>query len=107
TLPKVDYSKSVAVLNGLFTRGNYNCMAAGRLSYYFGLEGESMTIDTACSSSLVAVHLAVQSLRRGDIDLAIVAGVNLILTPKISFDFTTAGMLARDGRCNIRIPLLT
>jgi acyl transferase domain-containing protein len=99
TLPPMDFSQPPSsVLNGLYTRGNYNCMASGRLSYFFGVSGPSITIDTACSSSLVATHLAVQALRNRECSLAIVGGVSLVLTPKISLDFSTAGMLALDGR---------
>ncbi|RYO91142.1 hypothetical protein DL766_001734 [Monosporascus sp. MC13-8B] len=54
---------------------------SNRLSYFFDLHGPSMTIDAACSSSMVALHLAVQALRNGDCDKAIVAGTNLILDP--------------------------
>ena len=73
--------------------------ANGRLSYKFGLTGPSLAIDTACSSSLVAVHYACQSLRRRECDLAITGGVNAILSPAPSINFSLAGMLAPDGRC--------
>ncbi len=49
-------------LDGFYARGNVNCVAAGRLAYFYDLVGPVLTIDTACSSSLVAVHLAVQVL---------------------------------------------
>jgi acyl transferase domain-containing protein/acyl carrier protein len=73
--------------------------AAGRISYTLGLTGPSMVVDTACSSSLLAVHLACQSLRSGESDLALSAGVNLLLDPEVSIYFSTAGMLADDGHC--------
>ncbi len=79
--------------------GNSNSTAAGRLSYVFGLTGPSVSIDTACSSSLVTVHLACQSLRQQECDLALAAGVNLLLSPEVSMIFSQAGMLSPDGRC--------
>ena len=65
----------------------------------FGFEGPSLAIDTACSSSLVAVHLACQSLRRGECDLALAGGVNVILTPASASTIRARRMLAPDGRC--------
>ncbi|AFZ28188.1 polyketide synthase family protein [Cylindrospermum stagnale PCC 7417] len=73
--------------------------AAGRLSYSLGLRGASMVVDTACSSSLVAVHLALNSLRNRESDLALVGGVNLLLAPSLSINFSKARMLSPDGRC--------
>ncbi|WP_326953835.1 SDR family NAD(P)-dependent oxidoreductase [Amycolatopsis sp. NBC_01286] len=74
-------------------------IAANRLSYLLDLRGPSLTLDTACSSSLVAVHQAVQSLRRGESETALVAGVNLLLSPGITANFHRAGVLAPDGAC--------
>ncbi|MBF0572811.1 MAG: hypothetical protein HQK69_03520, partial [Desulfamplus sp.] len=73
--------------------------AAGRLSYILGLTGPSFIVDTACSSSLVSVHLACQSLRLRECNLALVGGVNLILTPQSNIIFSKARMLSPDGRC--------
>ncbi|MEV5714916.1 SDR family NAD(P)-dependent oxidoreductase [Amycolatopsis mediterranei] len=74
-------------------------IAANRVSYLLDLRGPSLTLDTACSSSLVAVHQAVQSLRRGESETALAAGVNVLLSPGITAGFHRAGVLAADGRC--------
>ncbi len=79
--------------------GNALSVAAGRLSYVLGLTGPSMSVDTACSSSLVSLHLACQSLRQGECNLALAGGVNLLLSPGQSVVFSQAGMLSPDGRC--------
>lgn len=75
------------------------CMVANRISYQLNLCGPSMAIDTACSSSLMAVHQACSALRLRQIDLAVVVGVNLLLTPALSIFYTQAGLSAPDGRC--------
>ncbi|MDT0308873.1 SDR family NAD(P)-dependent oxidoreductase [Streptomyces sp. DSM 44917] len=74
-------------------------VAAGRLSYLLGTQGPSLAVDTACSSSLVATHLAIRSLRAGESDLSVVAGVNLMLTPSTTTSLANLGALASDGRC--------
>jgi amino acid adenylation domain-containing protein len=79
--------------------GNALCVAANRLSYILDLRGPSVAMDTACSSSLVTTNMAVESLRRRECDLALAAGVNLILSPELSIIFSHAHMMAADGRC--------
>ena len=79
--------------------GNAHSVAANRLSYLLDLRGPSLPVDTACSSSLVAIHLASQSLLRGECTLALAGGVNLILFPGVSIAFSHARMMAADGRC--------
>ncbi|MGW1716812.1 acyltransferase domain-containing protein [Streptomyces sp. NPDC002156] len=74
-------------------------VTAGRLAYVLDTRGPSMAVDTACSSSLVAVHHACVSLRTGESDTAIAAGVNLLLSPTVGVAFQRAGALAPDGRC--------
>ena len=59
----------------------------------------STTVDTACSSSLVAVHRAAEALHRGEIDLAIVGGTNLLLDAGAYVTMGKNGMLSPDGRC--------
>ncbi len=79
--------------------GTAGSIASGRISYCLGLQGPNMTVDTACSSSLVAVHLACQSLRLRESDLALAGGVNLILTPEGTIYFSRVGAMAADGLC--------
>ncbi|WP_414578854.1 MupA/Atu3671 family FMN-dependent luciferase-like monooxygenase [Anabaena sp. CCY 9402-a] len=79
--------------------GNGLCFASGRLSYILGLQGPNLAMDTSCSSSLVAVHLASQSLRAGECNLAIAGGVNLNLFPETTLFLSRTHALAPDGRC--------
>jgi len=92
-------SGDLSSIDAYTSLGNTKSAAAGRISYTLGLQGPSIAIDTACSSSLVAVHLACQSLRTGESSLALAAGVNLVLTPELSVNFSQARMLAPDGCC--------
>ncbi len=73
--------------------------AAGRISYFYGFRGPSLSVDTACSSSLVAFHLACQALRNGECETALVAGVNSLLSPNLFVYLTQLGVLSPDGRC--------
>ena len=73
---------------------------ANRLSYFLDLRGPSVTVDTACSSSIVALHLACQSLRIGDSDVALAAGVNLMLAPAVVRAFDQTGALSPTGACH-------
>ena len=79
--------------------GNSHSTAIGRVAFTLGLEGPAIAVDTACSSSLVAVHQAVVSLQRGESDLALAGGVNVILSPTATEILVNAGMLSPDGRC--------
>ncbi len=79
--------------------GTANNVLAGRLSYLLDLRGPSLVVDTACSSALVAVHLACQSLRNKECDMAIAGGVTVLLTPLSPIMSSRMQLIARDGRC--------
>jgi phthiocerol/phenolphthiocerol synthesis type-I polyketide synthase D len=74
-------------------------IAANRLSYALDLRGPSMAVDTACSSSLTSVHLAVQSLRSGESEVALAGGANLLLGPGVTANFDEMGISSADGKC--------
>ncbi|HLO75720.1 MAG TPA: polyketide synthase, partial [Magnetospirillum sp.] len=79
--------------------GTSSSLLAGRVAHHFDLRGPAVAINTACSSSLVAVHQAMAALRRGECDLALAGGVNVMLTPDVWMIEDKNGMLAADGRC--------
>jgi myxalamid-type polyketide synthase MxaB len=79
--------------------GGSHSVAAGRLSYLLGVRGPSYAVDTACSSSLATIHLAVNSLRHRESDLALAGGVNVSLCPDVNVSLCKARMLSPDGRC--------
>ena len=79
--------------------GTAQGITANRLSFLLNLRGPSLTVDTACSSSLVAVHLACQSLRAQECDVALTGGVSLILSPEQTISLSKWGFMTEDGRC--------
>ena len=95
----VTVSGGLADLDGYVGPGSAGGTMSGRVSYVFGLEGPTMTIDTACSSSLVTTHLACNALRAGECDLAVSAGVSLILSPELHVEFSRLRGMSPDGRC--------
>ncbi|MGZ7443446.1 SDR family NAD(P)-dependent oxidoreductase [Paenibacillus sp. TH7-28] len=94
-----EYTKYIGRLDPLIGTGNELSILSNRISYLLDLKGPSMTLDTACSSSLVALDTACQNIQTGRCGMAIVGGINLILTPYFSMAFDKAGMLSSDGRC--------
>src|SRR5271165_6925506 len=88
-----------AIADAYYATGNALSILSNRLSYVFDFHGPSLTIDTACSSSLVALHHARQALIHGEIDSALVGGVNALLSPHGFISFSRAEMLSPTGLC--------
>ncbi|PSU33662.1 hybrid non-ribosomal peptide synthetase/type I polyketide synthase [Photobacterium lutimaris] len=96
----IELAKQGAAIDAHACTGASHSLAASRISYFLDLKGPSLAVDTACSSSLVAVHLAMQSLQRGECELAIVGGANMIRNPEWNQALTKAGMLSADAACH-------
>ncbi len=92
-------SQDWSQLNAYTVVGNPFAFAANRLSYIFGLHGPSLAIDCGCSSGLAAMQVACHHLWMEEADLALVGGVELILSPDSSIMMSTAGLLSPEGQC--------
>jgi len=93
--------QDASLIDAYLATGGCHSVASGRLSYVLGLQGPSVSVDTACSSSLVGVHMACQSLRVRECNLAVAGGVNVILAPELLINFSKSHMMAPDGRCKV------
>jgi acyl transferase domain-containing protein/NADPH:quinone reductase-like Zn-dependent oxidoreductase/acyl carrier protein len=85
-------------LAGYLATGIPTCIASGRVAYTLGLQGPAITVDTGCSSALVSVHLAMQSLRSGECDLAVAGAANVACSPSVFIGLGRQGALSADGR---------
>ena len=97
-----DYARLLSDAEGIAQHtatGQDTSIISARISYALGLEGPSLVVNTACSSALVAVHLACQSLKTGESEIAIAGGVHLLLAPESTIAMTKFGAMAPDGRC--------
>ncbi|MEV0251129.1 acyltransferase domain-containing protein [Nocardia sp. NPDC050712] len=97
-----DYGTMVMLSGADIVHFSTSCapsVLSGRVSYFLGLEGPSVTVDTACSASLVTLQLAVNSLRAGECELALAGGSTVMATPTTILGFAANQGLSSDGRC--------
>jgi len=79
--------------------GRSSAMLANRISYHFNLMGPSMACMTACSASLTALHEALNAIRCGDCEQAVVGGVTYLGSPSTSIGASALGIIGPDGKC--------
>ncbi len=79
--------------------GNEKDHLAAKLAYRLDLGGPAVTVQTACSTSLVAVHLACQSLRSGDADVALAGGACVAVPQQAGYLHEPKGITSPDGAC--------
>lgn len=92
-------TNSAQNIDTYFIPGGNRAFIPGRINYYFKFSGPSYAIDTACSSSLAGIHLACNSLWRGDIDTAIAGGTNVLTNPDFTSGLDRGHFLSRTGNC--------
>ncbi len=92
-------ARSQAAIEGYSSTGLVPSVGPNRMSYFLDWHGPSEPVETACSSSLVAIHRAMLAMESGSCNMAVVGGVNTIVSPDAYISFNKAGMLCEDGRC--------
>ncbi|KAF7863846.1 hypothetical protein EAF04_006811 [Stromatinia cepivora] len=80
--------------------GSGTAIMSNRISHVFNLHGPSFTIDTACSSSIYCLHNAVNAIKNGECDGAIVAAANLITAPEQHLGTMKGGVLSPTSTCH-------
>lgn len=93
------WSGDMSKLTAYARLGSSRATLAGRVAYFLGVHGPAVFVDTACSTSLTAVHLAAQSLRAGDCDIAIAGGINLMLSPEETIAGARLQAMSRSETC--------
>lgn len=91
--------KNNCPIEAYHSTGTASAIIVNRISHYFNLKGPSIPVDAACSSSLFAIHSAIQSLNSKECCMALVGGINLLLTPTRHISFSKTGMLSPTGSC--------
>ncbi|KAH9507034.1 hypothetical protein DERF_011738 [Dermatophagoides farinae] len=100
-LPQDDFNDIFTKEAAFWVYGNSKVLYANRISFLFDFQGPSLVIDTACSASLVALATAMNDIRMGVCDTAVVATGNLVPAPFGNSIYSCVGLLASDGKCKV------
>ncbi|KAH9890251.1 polyketide synthase [Xylariomycetidae sp. FL2044] len=93
-------TRDVDAIHRYTATGCGTTILANRISHVFNLQGPSLSLDTACSSSVYCLHTAVNAIKNGDCEGAVVAGVNLITSPEQFLGTMKAGVLSPTSTCH-------
>lgn len=91
--------ESASPSNRNFILGRAQNMIAARISDFLDLKGPAVVLDTACSSSLAGIHMACQSIRCGECEMALAGGVDLLVSPEAYIGLSKARAISPDGKC--------
>ncbi|CAN7768775.1 amino acid adenylation domain-containing protein [Rhizobium leguminosarum] len=76
---------------------SHHSSLANRISYVFNFTGPSIAVNTSCSSGMTALHLAIESIKRGECDAALVGGINLISHIYHTELLASLGFISKEG----------
>jgi len=92
------YADVVGKTGGSWHLGNDKDFVPTRLSYKLNLRGPSVAVQTACSTSLVAVHMACQSIRLGECEMALAGAVSVRTPHRAGYLYESGNILSADGQ---------
>lgn len=78
--------------------GHSDAIVASRISYFLNLKGPAFVVNTACSSSGTALHLACESIRHGESEMALAGGVYCASSDE-KWDQTISQLVSKSGQC--------
>ena len=90
------YDKELA---GYMSCSHQSFVIPARIAFAFDFQGPSSHVSTACSSSLTAIEAAVNHIKAGNIDAAIVTGSHVLLNPRAHLEVMAVGVASKDGQC--------
>ncbi|WP_394846906.1 amino acid adenylation domain-containing protein [Pendulispora brunnea] len=70
-----------------------------RVAHKLNLRGPALTVQTACSTGLVALHLARESLLRGECDAALAGASSLSIPLQRGYVYQDGLVVSPDGKC--------
>ncbi len=96
-MPNTDLISNVGSFNVMTV--NEKDYVATRTAYELNLKGPAVSVYSACSTSLLAIAQAVESIRKGQCDMALAGGVSITTPIKSGHIYQEGAMFSKDGHC--------